>query len=460
MANFRYRGTRLLSLLLWLAPGLIHAQDTRDSMFFGEESESATLEQKPVSDSKEKPSPRTTLNQRVSSADDAPTIGGQLYLQTDATVTDDQPIADAISAQRALLYLYLDHRPSSTTRVFVKGSLLHPMGPVDAFSDRSVAFNRPNARIEELWLKLNVDQKVFITVGTQPVRWGVGRIWNPTDFLNQQQRDPLAIFDARPGLSCVKLHMPFESTGSNLYLFARPGDESRVGDLRYSLRFEQVLGTAEWTVSGDTGYERPLKLGSDISLAIGPIDLRGEVATQSTAPNYRYTGELDLDTGRLPTRTGKDEWALQWSAGLEWGIAYLDDRSLYVTVEYFRNPLGYRNGASLYPWLLAEGAFQPLYLGQDYLGVNLAMPGLGSRKDQTVLVSSISNLSDQTHVVRFDYQITVLTRLRLSSFLSTFLGDQGEFRYAFDIPAGLVGPDAISIPAPKATVGLWAAIGF
>ncbi len=450
----------VLGALVWLVPHLTLAQDARDAAFFGDAEDETPAENIGTSTISSVDDPTDAVVTSQTFADEEPTIGGQLYLQSDVTASDGQRAANASSGQRALLFLYLDQRPSSATRVFVKGSLLHPMGPTDQFTDRTVAFDRPNARIEELWLKLDVDQNLFITVGTQPIRWGVNRVWNPTDFLNQQQRDPLAIFDARPGVSCLKVHIPFENSGSNLYFLVRPGEESRIGDLRYSLRFEQVMGTAEWSISTDTGYQRPLKVGSDLSLAIGPLDLKGEIATQSTAPNTRYGGSLDLEAGILPTAQDKDEWAIQWSTGLEWGIAYDDDRSLYLTVEYFQNPLGYHDGANLYPWLFAQGTYQPLYLGQTYLGANVAMPLLGKRKNQTIVVSSIANLSDQTYLLRFDYQISVLTRLRLSGFVTTYHGNQGEFRYAFEIPAGLVGPDAISIPAPKATVGLWAAIGF
>lgn len=451
-ADWKPMGITLL-MLIWFP--LANAQDARDEAFFGDDE---ALESQPSSTTTINNTP--SLDANSDQVSDMTTIGGQLYLQTDATAFDGQRFAEFGSAQRALLYLYLDQRPSSTTRVFVKGSLLHPMGPDEEQANTSIAFNRPNARIEELWLKVNVNQKLFITAGTQPIRWGVGRIWNPTDFLNQQQRDPLAFFDARPGLSCVKLHVPFESAGSNLYLFVRPGLESRLSDLRYSIRYEQVLGTSEWTLSADTGYESPLKLGGDLSWGVGPLDLRAEVATHSTAPDHRYSGLLDPSAGTIPMRDDKESWAVQWTIGAEWGIAYGDDHTLYLTAEYFRNPLGYANGANLYPWLVLEGAYRPLYLGQDYIGLNVALPGLGDRKDQSVLLSGISNLSDKTHIVRFDYQITVLTRLRLSAFVTTFLGDQGEFRYSFEVPAGLIGPEAINIPAARGTVGLWSAITF
>ena len=68
--------------------------------------------------------------------------------------------------------------------------------------------------------KLDVYRTLFITVGQQPIRWGEGRFWNPTDLLNQQARDPLAIFDERLGVGLVKLHLPIEALAWNLYAVA------------------------------------------------------------------------------------------------------------------------------------------------------------------------------------------------------------------------------------------------
>ena len=129
-----------------------------------------------------------------------------------------------------------------------------------------------------------------MTIGTQPIRWGVSRIWNPTDFLNERQKDPLAIFDDRPGLSCIKLHVPFETSNTNLYLIVRPGLEPQLSRVRYAARIEQLIGTSEWTVSTDLEYDRPIKIGGDLSWGLGPVDLRAEIATRSRSETRLWTG--------------------------------------------------------------------------------------------------------------------------------------------------------------------------
>ena len=151
---------------------------------------------------------------------------------------------------------------------------------------------------------------------------------------------------------------------------------------------------------------------------------------------------------------------MQWTLGVEWSLNYDEKRSIFLTLEYFHNPLGYRDEAQLYPWLIAQGDYTPLYVGKSYLGANLALPGLGTQQDQTVLLSGIANLSDATSILRLDYQVTVLTRVRLSAYAATYLGDLGEFHYPYEIPAGVAGDTAISITPPSLSAGLWTAVAF
>ncbi len=388
-------------------------------------------------------------------------IGGQLYLQSDAMFNEENTLGKSPLSQQALLFIYADQRPSSQTRIFIKGSLVHPLSAQsDSLNNQLPTFARDPARIEELWLKMNLEQRLFLTLGTQPVRWGVSRIWNPTDFLNERQKDPLAIFDNRPGLACAKLHMPLESTGTNLYVFLRPGASNQLNALQYAARVEQVWGTSEWSVSTDFSNESPIKLGGDVSVGVGPIDVKAEVATRSTAANRPWSGPFSLEDGTLPTQSPAVHWPIQWTIGSEWSLSYDEKRSLFITVEYFHNPLGYDDEAQLYPWLIAQGDYIPLYVGQSYLGANLALPGLGTQQDHTVLLSGIANLSDGTSILRFDYQVTVLTRVRLSAYAATYLGRLGEFHYPYEIPAGVAGERAVSLTPPSVSAGLWTSLAF
>ena len=45
--------------------------------------------------------------------------------------------------------------------------------------------------LDQLWVNFDLARTVFVTAGRQHVKWGVGRFWNPTDFLHRAPRDPL-----------------------------------------------------------------------------------------------------------------------------------------------------------------------------------------------------------------------------------------------------------------------------
>ena len=53
--------------------------------------------------------------------------------------------------------------------------------------------------LDQAWLAFDIAHTVFLTVGRQHVKWGVGALSTPTDFLASAPRDPLALFDARLG---------------------------------------------------------------------------------------------------------------------------------------------------------------------------------------------------------------------------------------------------------------------
>ena len=57
----------------------------------------------------------------------------------------------------------------------------------------------PRVVLDQLWVNFDVGGRVFVTAGKQHVKWGVGKFWNPTDYLQPVTRNPLAVFDERVG---------------------------------------------------------------------------------------------------------------------------------------------------------------------------------------------------------------------------------------------------------------------
>ena len=271
-------------------------------------------------------------------------MGGNLYLRSTSLINDERNADEVTFRNAALVYLYGDARPNDRLRAFIKGRFDHvlsgiddnPVGQQDAIN---LGFNeRTRARIDQLWLKMDIDRKVLFTIGQQPIRWGTGRIWNPTDFVNAQRRDPLAIFDARPGISLLKVHVPFESTGTNLYAIAQFDDVQTVDEVGGVFRIEQTMGPTESSVSVGVRQDQPLRIGADFSGGIGPLELRGEYAVTHGGERVKWSGQFDLSKSvpELPTAQDvSDDWTSQVMASIEWGIAYGDNDTLFLTAEYF-----------------------------------------------------------------------------------------------------------------------------
>jgi len=395
------------------------------------------------------------------------TLGGRLYLRTSTFALEEGDWSDVPLSHSAQLYLYADARPTEHLRAYVKGRIDHSFSkPAVGFPNLASALggepdDRTKGNIDQLWLKFDVDRTLFVTVGQQPIRWGAARIWNPTDFINAQRRDPLAIFDARPGVSLVKLHWPIESTGTNLYAIAQFDDIERAAEVGGVLRAEQTFGPSELSATIAARKEQPLRMGMDYSVGAGPVELRFEGAALRGGNLHRWVGPLVPDpTDPIFPKRQAEDWGYQGVAGLEWGIPYGDEDSLYLTVEYFHNALGYAND-NLYPWLLFQGEMTPLYLGRHYLAANVSLPRPGGFNDTTVLGTGIMNLSDKTAIIRMDYQVRVLTRLNVYCFVAGHVGDHGEFRFGFDLPPSDEVPgleNGLTIPPQWIDLGLWVSL--
>lgn len=386
-------------------------------------------------------------------------IGGTLYLRAQANVRLDEPFEQTPFAAPMLLDTYLDARPSDRVRGYVLGRLRYDPTLV-AGSNTSLGVpglgaqgqDNPAVSLDQLWLRFDIAHSVFFTVGRQKARWGVGRLWNPTDFLNQQPRDPLAPFDLRPGINAVKVHVPIESLGWNFYgygLLDNAGPANVLGNLGGALRAELVLWKAELGLSGVWVNKRRPRYGVDLSMGLGPFDVYGEVAFRSAADFHRWRlrGELSEIDWQNPVGALEDYRHegiyVQGTAGLSFSFNYTDQNSLTIGAEYFHNPAGYTSPV-IYPWLLYTGEFAPLYLGQHYAGLFILAAGLPGDLDWiTVTLNGLMNISDPSGIVRLDLFFRVLTFLSIEVFGAVNFGVKGgEFRFGLDVP---------SVPLPDGT---------
>lgn len=430
-------------------------------------------------------------------------IGGLFFLQADAGVADygdalapvmGQPAAkDGLAtslSSPSFFDVYLDARPMDRLRAYVRGRVSFDASAVGgAKTSFGQAVDPFSVALDQAWLKLDVAQTLFVTIGREKVKFGVGRLWNPTDFVNRERLDALSgvtVFDRRNGVGLLKLHLPVESLGWNFYAIATLDGADALDEPGGVLRAELLLGTTELALSGSARKDSPQRLGLSVSTAIWWFDVKAEAALTFNSTELSLRGSCNVAEGRLGETFGReDEVVPQLLAGAELGIPFGDDDTFYVGGEYFYNHAGYAD-ASRYACLIArplvaralgqvgdQPGFTPFYLGQHYVGAYAFVQAPGRWDDSSFFLSAIANVSDGTGVLRFDYRHRALRYLNINVYVTGHVGERGgEFRFAFRLPSSVAaavgqGVDAATqdllrdgVPAPILEAGVGLQVAF
>lgn len=459
------------------APQGDEALNAREDEIFGDDEPSSTLSA-PQADAQSEDA--LELAMKLAQANERLAIGGFLFMQSSYAISQDQA-QNRLDAPQ-LLDLYLDARPNDRVRAYARARLLY--NPTIPATQANATLNisqptgndltllnqgrqREQVLLDQLWVNFDLGQKLFLTVGRQRIRWGAGRFWNPTDFLNATQINPLALFDQRLGVDLIKLHYPIESLGWNLYAVAMLSDAKALKDIGGALRAEAVFGTNEialtfaarrQTFQGPQALPPiyspsldwpktsvPLRLGLDYTGALGPFDLRFEGALTRGLAQPFYRGQLnieDLSSLQFPQDYRQDERLIpQLVAGLELMLKYSDQDSLILSAEYFYNGAGYED-SDLYLWTLLQGGFRPLYMGKHYAAMAVVLPSPGSLNTMNFTGSALGNLSDGSFIGRLDYSLALRSSLTFNLYAMKHFGNVGEFKLGFEVPP-IPGNDAL-----------------
>ncbi len=392
-------------------------------------------------------------------------VGGMLYLRSTVSWGLDQPPSQWAVNNPDLLDVYLDARPNDRVRGFALGRLTYdptqPSGGLNALGQPNPS--NPAVNLDQLWLRFDIEHVVFLTVGRQKVKWGTGRLWQPTDYLNATRRDPLAPFDLRLGVNAVKVHVPIEKLGWNFYgygLLDNNGAANTLGKLGGGVRGEFVFGPAELGVDGAWVDGRRPRYGVDLSTALGPVDIYADVAFRSgyDFTVFKETGVVDpMHPERAFSQGTLNGVTVQSTLGVAYAFNYTDKNTLTVGAEYFYNPAG-ASKPELYLPALYTGNFTFFYNGQHYLGLFATAPDIPGFTWIALNLFNLVNFSDPSGIVRLDAFFRVLTYLQFEAYVAVDYGAKGgEFRFGGDFPAvdtgnGVVGP--FSVPYPVASAGL------
>jgi hypothetical protein len=367
--------------------------------------------------------------------DDALALGGQLFLRLNSSFREGAGVGDGTVVGPSLLDTFADVRPNDRVRGYAQLRFNFDYTVLPGERNFLGLEQQPfTLQLAQAWVKFDLGQVAYVTAGRQRIRWGTGRFWNPTDFINQEIRNSVDFFDQRVGVDLVKVHFPMEALGWNLYLIGVIGGVDVVRDTGLAARAEFVLGEAELALSSFVKNNAPLRFGADLSAGLWIFDVKAEGVLSRGLGRRLFEGDFDIDNAELPTEVDTDgRWFFEGVVGAEAQVKYTDTDTVAFGAEYFYNQAGYPT-ASIYPFLFFNGAFTPLYTGQHYVAVYASAPSPLQFNDLALILSTLGNLSDLSFLTRFDVQYTLLQWVTINAFVVGHWGNVGEFKLGLDIP--------------------------
>lgn len=342
---------------------------------------------------------------KATSERDRAEIGGRVRVEGVYTQTTKQKPANATMKSGSGAELYLDAKTDSGVRSFLRVRVEQSAAAASVNSTTSSPTNSasssPNVLVDEAKLQSKLYNKLFLTAGRQKMKFGAAKFFNPTDFPNQQVRDPFAQDDRRPGVDAIKIHFPLESI--NIYAVGLAAKNEVFGDAAGYGRAEVAFSGGEVSLSALSSRNQTTKYGVDASVAVLDLDFYAEAAFEK---HERY------------------------SLGFTYDAKISDRDTVSFGAEYHHNGNGLAN-ASQYGSALARGTHSPLALGRDYAAASIYLAKPQWFTHSTIIVSAISNASDNSTAIvpqlfhEISPEITASVRLMIPAGKT-----DGEFRMA------------------------------
>jgi hypothetical protein len=378
-------------------------------------------------------------------------IGGRADWTLGLSRQDAEPLSKSAWTSSPKAYLFVDSRPREDLRGYLRFSI-RPANSASAASSSGTGARSQGQSdtsplsLLELWIKWQpAGQGIFWTLGRQPVKWGNAQFWNPTDFLAEETRNPLAFFDDRSGIDAARLNIPLEGANANFtFIVSSPRsspvttvqtpdggqasqNQTTLTDLQLAARAEWSISSSEITASFAWRENGPTRYGIGLSSGIGPLDLELEGACTAKS-NRTFFKQLERPDGSVTAvPEDRDQLCLpQGVAGLSWEFGYTAGDSATLGAEYFWNGLGHSEPI-LELASVVSGNATPLYVAEQYAAAYVLLPSPGSWEDTTIQATYIKNLSDFSELYRLSVVETIMEFSRIS-FGANYRNGLGEFR--------------------------------
>ena len=290
--------------------------------------------------------------------------------------------------------IYFDANPNSELRGFLRGRLTYNPDLED---------DKTKVNLEEFFIEFNLKRTIFIRTGKQKIKWGTGRIWNPTDSLNVIKKDPFNRQLDREGVSLTKFNMPLFGSIGNFYIFALHNDVKKYEDFGGGSRLEVSFSNDYFAGEVSSSFVARKKYkpiwNFDFSLGFLDFELYGEISW-TYGSNYKYykLNETALSSTDLfilddeKNERIKNKVRTKWVAGLSYQLEYNENDNLYIYMEYFRNEEGLKKED--YVPHLFQMTHDRYYLGEHYGALLLSLPEPWSLEDISFSLYNVVNISD------------------------------------------------------------------
>ncbi len=391
------------------------------------------------------------LSSKIESQDNQFFIGGRYYHSVSLLGFDNQKARDTGFSSDGIADIYFDAALDDGVRFFMKQKIQQNFSGDGAGGVVDFGGAPATTSIDQMWLKFNYQNSLYMTLGKQPTSWGSGFVWAPTDFLNEETESPFSLSDQRLGVSLVKFQYPMDAKGINLYSVFQTNEASTIGEIKSLVRAEKVFEQSEVALTFASQANEELQAGFDFSTGLKWFDVYFNFAATKNDQDVFFEAPpgadnlssddllgllqagVDADPDAVPENAvltpvdRSNEILKQVSTGLIYIKSFEDNSQLILNGEFFYNEKGYDNSDVLTLLLLQNpAAFDPLYFSRRYLAVGFTRAGLGS-SSQSYGLQYIKNLSDTSGAVIASFGFKPFQDLSFSSNLIVFTGGSGTF---------------------------------